>query len=78
MARISMFTLAQAEGDLRELFEQHQRKLGFVPNYVRAFSLRPDAYRAWGEFLKVLRGKMRLRQYELIVIAATSAIGCHY
>ncbi len=68
----------EAEGDLRALYARYENALGYVPGYVRIFSLRPEAYTAWGAFIKTLRGRMRMRRYELVVIAAVRAIGCVY
>ncbi len=78
MPHIHTIPPEEAQGDLKALYEKHQKALGYVPGYVSAFSLRPEAYAAWGEFIKTLRGKMRMRQYELVVIAAVRAIGCVY
>jgi len=78
MAHIHIIPEDQAEGELKQMYQKFNSRMGFVPNFVKVYSLRPEAYTAWGNFLKVLRGKMRMRQYELVVIAAVSAIGCHY
>ncbi|GAB4534262.1 MAG: hypothetical protein Fur0018_24080 [Anaerolineales bacterium] len=78
MPHIHTIPPEEAEGDLSALYEKYQKSLGYVPGFVSAFSLRPEAYAAWDAFIKALRGRMRMRQYELVVIAAVRAIDCVY
>ena len=68
----------QAEGKVKELYEADRKRVGYVPNYTKAFSLRPEVYEAWGRLLKAIRSNMRLRRYELVTLAAASALKCTY
>jgi uncharacterized peroxidase-related enzyme len=78
MAYINTIPKDQAEGVLREIYDEQIRNTGSVSNYHQLLSLRPDAIRAYGDLVKTFRGKMRLRRYELIMMAAARIIGCHY
>jgi hypothetical protein len=78
MPLITLVPEEQAEGKLLELYETERRTMGYVPNYTKAFSLRPDIYEIWGQLIKTIRSKMRFRRYELVTIAAASTLGCTY
>ncbi len=78
MAFIQTIPEDQADGLLRDLYEQDKKKEGYVPNYARAFSLHPEAYEKWKAFIGEVRSKMRLRRYELITFAAAMAMECTY
>ena len=78
MAFITTVAEEQAEGLLQDIYQNAQKSSGYVPNYTKAFSLRPDVYAAWMNFLGSIRSKMRLRRYELVTFAATMALKCAY
>lgn len=67
-----------ASGLVAELYEEDLANLGYVANYSRLFSLRPEVYRAWKTLIGAVRGNMRLRRYELTTIAAAAALRCSY
>lgn len=67
-----------AAGKLREIYEADLKNQGYVPNHVKALSLRPEVIEAWRAFSGVVRGKMRLRQYELVTFAAALALHCSH
>ncbi len=68
----------QAEGLLQELYEMDKKANGYLPNYAQAFSLNPEAYAAWKKLIAALRGRMRLRRYELLTFATAMAMECTY
>ena len=49
MPLIKLVPEEQAEGKLLDLYETERRTVGYVPNYTKAFSLRPDVYEIWGQ-----------------------------
>ena len=67
-----------ATGKLRELYETERANRGYVPNHVKALSLRPEAIEAWQRLISVIRAPMEVRRYELITIAAAAALRCSY
>jgi uncharacterized peroxidase-related enzyme len=75
---ISPIADADAEGLLRELYEQDLKDNGYVTNVTRVWSYRPELAAPWRQVLKTIRSHMRLRVYELITLAASQAIGCVY
>ena len=52
--------------------------MGYIPNYARLFSHRPEAYRAWQSLSTAIRGNMRLRRYELVTLAAARTLQGSY
>lgn len=67
-----------AEGLLRELYDQDMQKDGYVTNISRVWSYRPELAAPWRQLLKTIRTNMRLRPFELVTLAASQAIGCVY
>jgi hypothetical protein len=67
-----------ASGDAQALFEKDLQKKGYISNYTRAYSLRPEVLEAWRELQGSIRRNMRLRRYELVTFAAAMALHCTY
>ena len=78
MAFIQTIAADEAEGKLRGIYEGDQQNLGYVPNYAKIVSLRPDVLEAWRAFQVSIRKNLRLRTYELVTIAAAKALNCRY
>lgn len=78
MAYIRTIPEEQAGDLLRELYDEDVEKLGYVPNYTKVMSLRPQAIQAWRFLLGTIRSEMRLREYELVTIAASTTLHCTY
>lgn len=78
MAFIRTVPPEEATGALKELYEQDIGKHGFVPNYSRAWSLRPEVLAAWRQLLGAIRSKMDARRYELATLIAASRLRCTY
>lgn len=68
----------QAEGLVHNQYQAALKNNGYVPNYVKAFSLHPEAYVAWTKLIGAIRSKMRLRRYELVTFASAMALECTY
>ena len=64
------------QGVLREQYDADLAEEGYISNVSRAWSHRPEILPHWQALLKAVRSKMRLRPYELVVVAAARAIGC--
>jgi Zn-dependent M32 family carboxypeptidase len=68
----------QSEGLVQDLYQAAQKSMGYVPNYVKAFSLHPEVYDAWTKLIGAIRSKMRMRRYELVTFASAMALECKY
>ena len=68
----------EATGKLKEIYDEQENKLGYIPNYHKLFSLRPEASMAWRNLQTTIRSRMRLRLFELVTFAAALALKCTY
>lgn len=66
----------EAKGAVREMYDEDIRETGFLWNDTQLFSLNPAAYRSFQELLKVIRGTLDYRRFELATIAAARALRC--
>ncbi len=78
MAFIHTVPVTEAGEDVRAMYAQNQRNLGYVPNYAKLFSHRPAVMSAWGSLLKAIRATMDTRRYELATVAAARALHSSY
>ena len=78
MAFISTIPEEEAQADLKHLYDQNREGMGYVPNYVKAFSHRPEVMAAWGQLLGSIKANMDLRRYELVTLAAARALKSSY
>jgi len=78
MTFIQTILPGEAEGKVKEMYELDIKDLGYIGNSTQAMSLRPDAFLAWEALFRTVRSKMRLRRFELVTIAAASALHCTY
>lgn len=78
MSYIQTVPHEEASGLLSKLYEADLAANGFIPNYARTFSLRPEVYQAWRTLIGSIRGNMDLRRYELVTIAAAAKLRCSY
>ena len=70
MAFIETQPVAQASGAVRELYEHQEAYWGFVPNYAKAFSHRPEVLVRWGKLLAELRRPVSDDRFELVTLVA--------
>jgi uncharacterized peroxidase-related enzyme len=64
-----------------ELWEKPLERLGFVPNVMRVFALRPDhLLRWWSYYDELMRGESGLTkaQREMIAVVVSATNRCHY
>jgi uncharacterized peroxidase-related enzyme len=70
MSYIDTISLEDATGDVREMYERQQGAWGYVPNYAKSFSHRPEVMARWGKLLAELQRPMDKRRLEMITFAA--------
>lgn len=67
--------------DIKAIYEQNRAKVGFVPNAFRAYSRRPEHFRAFMQYHDVLMrapGGLSRAEREAIVVAVSSENRCQY
>ena len=75
MALIHTTPVADAAGEVRELYVKQQSAWGYVPNYAKVFSHRPEVLTAWAALLSTLRAPVDKRTFELVTFVAAYALG---
>src|SRR5690242_11581074 len=78
MAFIRTIAPSDADGPVREMYDKVHGRFGFVPNWARAFSLRPDVNDGWTTLLKSISSNLPVRTYELATLAAARALRSSY
>lgn len=78
MAFIRTIPPSEAEGPVREMYRHVHDRLGYVPNWAEAFSLRPGVRDAWAGLLKSIQSNLSVRSYELATLAAARALRSSY
>ena len=72
---------ADVPSDVKKLWAKPLEKLGFVPNVLRAFALRPRHLVGWWSYYdELMRGESGLSkaQRETIAVVVSAANRCHY
>jgi uncharacterized peroxidase-related enzyme len=67
--------------EVKELWQLPLERLGFVPNVLRIFALRPEhLLRWWSYYDELLRGESGLTkaEREMIAVVVSTANRCHY
>jgi uncharacterized peroxidase-related enzyme len=67
-----------AAGATATMYAADTAVFGYLPNFTRAFSLRPAVYAAWRELNGTIKGNMDLRRYELATVAAARRLRSSY
>jgi uncharacterized peroxidase-related enzyme len=78
MAFIRTVPPSEAQGPVREMYEEAQSRFGYVPNWTRAFSLRPVVKDGWAALLRSIQSNLPVRTYELATLAAARALRSSY
>jgi uncharacterized peroxidase-related enzyme len=78
MAFVHTVPVDRASGDVHAMYSRIEATVGYVPNYAKLFSHRPQVMATWAAFLASIRGNMDPRRYELVTLAAARALQCSY
>ena len=75
MPFIDTIPAAQASGDVRAMYERQQGAWGYVPDYARVFSHRPEVMVRWGRMLAEINRPVDPRRMEMMTLAAALELG---
>jgi uncharacterized peroxidase-related enzyme len=78
MAFIDTVHEDQVAGATAEMYAADEEAYGYLPNFTRAFSLRPSVYKAWRQLNGAIKSEMDLRRYELATVAAARRLRSSY
>lgn len=68
----------EAAGEVKAMYDKDLAAQGYVTNYTRAFSRRPDVLQGWLRLKEAITSGMDPRLYELATVAAATAIRSSY
>ena len=68
----------EATGEVKAMYDNDLAQQGYVANYTRAFSVRPDVEKGWLALKDAITSGMDSRLYELATVAAATAIRSSY
>lgn len=69
MAFIKTTRAREAAGDVHDMYRRQQEHWGYVPNYAKVFSHRPEVMARWGRLLAEIRRPVDDRRFELVTFA---------
>ncbi|MDI5985426.1 carboxymuconolactone decarboxylase family protein [Halomonas sp. M4R5S39] len=78
MSFIQTVAPEQASGEVLAMYRRQQAHFGYLPNYARAFSHRPEVMASWATLLATIRRHVEPRRFELVTLAAAQALGNTY
>ena len=67
-----------AAGEVKAMYDKDLAAQGYVANYTRAFSLRPEVMQGWLALKDAITSGMDPRLYELATVAVATAIRSSY
>src|SRR5262245_11652438 len=75
MAFISTQAPEDADSIVTAMYLRQQTAWGYVPNYAKVFSHRPEVLARWGQLLAEIKRPMDKRRFELVTFAAAHELG---
>ena len=66
MPFIDTISPAESQDEVRAMYQRQQESWGFVPNYAKIFSHRPEVLVRWGRLLAEIKRPMDKRRFELV------------
>jgi alkylhydroperoxidase family enzyme len=69
MAFIKTVAVNQATGAARDMYQRQENHWGYVPNYAKVFSHRPEVMGRWGKLLAEVRRPVDDCRFELVTFA---------
>lgn len=78
MSYLQIVPLEEAAGEVRAMYDKDLAAQGYVANYTRAFSGRPEVLQGWLALKNAITSGMDPRLYELATVAAATAIRSSY
>ncbi len=74
MSFIETVAPRDATGEVYAMYQRQQAHWGYVPNYAKVFSVRPEVLARWGRLLAEIRRPVDARRFELVTFVAAHAL----
>jgi uncharacterized peroxidase-related enzyme len=74
MAFIHTIAPPDADETVSAMYQRQQTAWGYIPNYAKVFSHRPEVLARWGRLLAEIRRPMDPRRFELVTFVAAHGL----
>lgn len=74
MAFIDTIAPQDADDTVAAMYQRQQAAWGYIPNYAKAFSHRPEVLARWGRLLAEIRRPMDARRFELVTFVTAHGL----
>lgn len=74
MAFIETVSAQHTNGEVRTMYARQQDHYGYIPNYAKVFSHRPEVMSLWSDLLAGIRRNIEPRKFELATLGAALAL----
>jgi len=74
VAYIETIQSAEADEELRAMYERQHAHYGYLPNYAKVFCHRPEIMGLWAQLQSGIKRHMDKRRFELVTFAAATAL----
>jgi uncharacterized peroxidase-related enzyme len=78
MSYLATISEAEATGATAQMYEVDGNASGYLPNFTKIFSPRPEVYTAWKALNGAVKSGMDLRRYEVATVAAAGQLRSSY
>lgn len=78
MSYLATVPEGEADGPAAQLYADDLADQGYVANYTKTFSHRPEVYAGWGGLLEAIRSNISKRRYEVATVAAAHELRSSY
>jgi uncharacterized peroxidase-related enzyme len=69
---------SSTDPEIHEMYQRDEERVGYLPNYTRAFSLNPAAYQGWRGLIGAIGRGMDSKRYELATVGAARRLRSSY
>ena len=74
MSFIETIPEQHADNEVRAMYERQSSFYGYLPNYARVFSHRPEIMKLWADLQNGVRKHMDRRRFEIITFVAAHTL----
>ena len=67
-----------ADGEVARMYAADRERVGYLPNYTRAFWTHPQVYAAWRQLVGAIASSMDMRLFEVATLGAARALRSTY
>lgn len=78
MSLLPVLSDEAADGEVARMYAADGERVGYLPNYTRAFWTHPQVYAAWRQLVGAITSSMDMRLFEVATLGAARALRSTY